>query len=135
MDTLLGGVWTNLLYFGEGRTVEVLNRPSVEPVPDSPDFKPTLYPNQGGWPRYLRRNASHLFQSKSLTTYDGDYAVLYGDPISQLGEIICMPANTTHRGIAPDEEEERFCLFWPSYSQKVSCFFYTFFFFFFLFIF
>jgi hypothetical protein len=106
--------------------VEVLNRPLVEPIPDTPDFSPTLYPLNGGWPRYLRRNASHLFQSKSLTSFDGDYPVLYGDTISEYGEIVCIPASTTHRGIAPhpDEEEERFCLFWPSYSQKVSYFFF-----------
>jgi hypothetical protein len=125
MDTLLYGVWINLWYFGGGRTVEILDRPLVEPVPPTPDMLPSLYPLRGGWPAYLRRNASHLLQS-SVFTKNQDYPILGGEVPDKNGEIVCMPSNTTHRGVGPGpkDKEDRFCIFYTSFCYSVSFFLY-----------
>jgi hypothetical protein len=123
MDTLLYGVWINLFYVGGGRTVQILDRPPVEPVFPSADMAPALYPIGGGWPAYLRRNASHLFQCSTFATHQ-DYDILGGERPHERGEIVCMPSNTTHRGVGPEpkDKEERFCIFWTSFCQRVSFF-------------
>jgi hypothetical protein len=125
MDTLLYGVWINLFYVGGGRTVEILDRPLLEPVPLTPDMHPSLHPHGGKWPAYMRRNASHLFQFSTFASHQ-DYEIIGGDIAHEKGEIVCMPSNRTHRGVGPGpkDKEERFCIFWTSYCQKVSFFLY-----------
>jgi hypothetical protein len=116
--------------------VQVQNRPSPRPVPDSPEYDPGLYPYEGSWPQYLRENASHLFVPPSLLDQT-KCPLIGGEEPEDFGDLVTFPANLTHRGVAPsdDSETDRYCLFWLSYDQLVFFSFYLFVFFSFIFFF
>jgi hypothetical protein len=114
MDNLLKDVWINLLYLKGGRFVEWIKR-RPPPIPEEDcGYNPTEYPNDGKWPEYMRSHCQHLFTPPTL---QNSYSVGGGESISDFGDLVSFPANTSHRGVA-DGSEERVCLFWFSFPQK-----------------